>query len=133
MSPSPDKRTRFAMAPMPTSFVLGLVVTVASYASRSDAYTSPMFQASTPMQKTAPSKTEGVEIELPNFDELFNRIQQVSPLARVAMEGGGNGEERGFAAAGESCETLTPKYLRREPSSFFCLVCRQVFVGVWPV
>ncbi len=45
----------------------------------------------TATHRTVPSKTEGVEIELPNFDELFNRIQQVSPLARLAMEGGTGG------------------------------------------
>jgi hypothetical protein len=52
-----------------------------------------MWQEAPSIQKTrtAPSKTEGVEIELPNFDELFNRIQQVSPLARLAIEGGTGG------------------------------------------
>lgn len=39
------------------------------------------------MAKTTPSKTDGVEIELPNFDELFNRIREVSPLANMAIEG----------------------------------------------
>ena len=29
---------------------------------------------------------EGVEIELPDFDELFKRIQLASPLAKVAIE-----------------------------------------------
>ncbi len=54
-------------------------------------FTATMWQEAPAMQRTAPSKTEGVEIELPNFDELFNRIQQVSPLARLAMEGGTGG------------------------------------------
>lgn len=34
----------------------------------------------------APSKSSGVEIELPDFDELFGRIQSVSPLAKIAIE-----------------------------------------------
>lgn len=50
-----------------------------------------MWQEAPALQRTAPSKTEGVEIDLPNFDELFNRIQQVSPLARLAIQGGTGG------------------------------------------
>jgi hypothetical protein len=41
---------------------------------------------------------EGVEIELPDFDELFGRIKQVSPLAKVVIDGNGSGPEGGFAA-----------------------------------
>mmetsp|Transcript_42912 Transcript_42912/g.63662 ORF Transcript_42912/g.63662 Transcript_42912/m.63662 type:complete len:322 (-) Transcript_42912:259-1224(-) len=37
-------------------------------------------------QRTTPTKTEGVEIELPNFDVLFDQIQQVSPLAQAAFQ-----------------------------------------------
>jgi len=56
-----------------------------------------MFQEIKTMQRTSPSKTEGVEIELPDFDELFGRIQQVSPLARQVMQNNGQtNEERGF-------------------------------------
>ena len=54
------------------------------------------------LQRTAPSKTEGVDIELPDFDEFFDRIQTVSPLARLAMNGGGSGEGGGFAAVDDS-------------------------------
>lgn len=54
------------------------------------------------LQRTAPSKTEGVDIELPDFDEFFDRIQTVSPLARLAMNGGGAGEGGGFAAVDDS-------------------------------
>lgn len=42
-------------------------------------------------KRTVPSKTDGVEIELPNFDELFHRIKLVSPLARLVLEGGTGG------------------------------------------
>jgi len=55
------------------------------------------------MQRRAPSETEGVEIELPDFDEMFGRIQAVSPLAKLAIEGGGTGEGGGFAAVDETC------------------------------
>ncbi len=56
------------------------------------------------MQRTAPSKTVGVEIELPDFDEMFRRIQAVSPLARLAVQGGGSGEGGGFAAVDDTSE-----------------------------
>ncbi len=54
-------------------------------------FTATMWKEAPAMQRTAPSQVDGVEIELPDFDELFNRIQQVSPLARLAIEGGTGG------------------------------------------
>ena len=50
-----------------------------------DAFTNPMFQTIPSQQVKAPSLQDGVEIELPDFDELFKRIQSVSPLAKVAI------------------------------------------------
>jgi len=67
-------------------------------------FTATMWKEATVTQRTVPSKNEGVEIELPDFDELFNRIQQVSPLARLAMEGGTGG----FA----NCDYMMPKELK---------------------
>jgi hypothetical protein len=65
--------------------------------SSASAFSSPMFQEVKTMQRTSPSKMEGVEIELPDFDELFGRIQQVSPLARQVIQGSGEtNQERGF-------------------------------------
>lgn len=63
----------------------------------SSAFTKSIFQETKALQKLAPSKTAGIEIELPDFDEFFNRIQVVSPLARLAINGGGTGEGGGFA------------------------------------
>jgi hypothetical protein len=57
-----------------------------------------MFQEAVPLQRTTPSKTSGVEIELPDFDEMFHRIQAVSPLAKLAVNGGGAGLGGGFGA-----------------------------------
>jgi hypothetical protein len=57
-----------------------------------------MFQEAVPLQRTTPSKTSGVEIELPDFDEMFQRIQAVSPLAKLAVHGGGAGVGGGFGA-----------------------------------
>lgn len=67
-------------------------------------FSSPIFQEVATQQRFAPSKTEGVEIELPDFDELFGRLKQVSPLARLAIEDGGaasDGSTRGFEAIGK--------------------------------
>lgn len=38
------------------------------------------------MQRTTPSSKRGVDIELPDFDELFERIQLVSPLAQQVIQ-----------------------------------------------
>lgn len=50
------------------------------------AFSGTLFQKAPTKQRTAPSKKDGVDIELPDFDELFNRISQVSPLARRVIE-----------------------------------------------
>jgi len=64
------------------------------------------------MQKTTPSKTDGVEIELPNFNELFNRIREVSPLSNMAIEG----ELGGFDVADEKYKSdLKWKKVERKP------------------
>jgi len=50
-------------------------------------FTTALFpQSPTAKQETFPTKDQREEIELPNFDELFGRIQQVSPLARVTLD-----------------------------------------------
>jgi hypothetical protein len=75
-----------------------------SLAAPAQAFSSTLFQQAPTAQQTFPSKTDGVEIELPDFDELFGRIQQVSPLARVAIEGGEINGKRGFAAVDKTCK-----------------------------
>ncbi|KAL7552531.1 hypothetical protein ACHAWF_016810 [Thalassiosira exigua] len=75
--------------------LLGLLL----IASRAEGFGSPIFQETATLQRLAPSKTEGVEIELPDFEEMFGRIQTVSPLAKLAIQGGGSGEGGGFAKA----------------------------------
>ena len=69
------------------------------------AFSVPMFKEHRAMQRTTPSKTDGVEIELPDFDELFGRIQEVSPLASMAIDG----ERGGFDVADAQCKS----YLKR--------------------
>lgn len=66
------------------------------------AFQTPIFEKS--VSKTAPSKSEGVEIQLPNFDELFGRIQKVSPLAKLVIEQCGSGPGGGFAKIDDNHE-----------------------------
>ena len=78
-----------------------LVFMLVSYnCNLASAFSSPIFTPSTATK--APSKTRGVEIEMPDFDELFRRIQKVSPLARLAIER----KEGGFAAVVDNGEYL---------------------------
>lgn len=58
------------------------------------AFQSPFFVAPYSDATKVPTKTKGVEIELPNFDELFANIQKLSPLAKLAIES----KEGGFAS-----------------------------------
>lgn len=70
--------------------ILAIVCSVASLSSPTSmvsAFSMPMFTEQKTMQRTTPSKTDGVEIEIPNFDELFGRIKEVSPLAALAIDG----------------------------------------------
>jgi len=59
------------------------------------AFTPPSFQIPlfTETPKVVPSKVEGTTISLPNFEELFGRIQTVSPLARHLIQGYDGGME----------------------------------------
>jgi hypothetical protein len=63
------------------------------------AFTNTLFQEVPTLQKKAPSKHDGVDIELPDFDEMFDRIQRVSPLAKQVITGS---PRRGFAEMAES-------------------------------
>mmetsp|Transcript_28532 Transcript_28532/g.46324 ORF Transcript_28532/g.46324 Transcript_28532/m.46324 type:complete len:341 (+) Transcript_28532:65-1087(+) len=78
------------------------LVSLLLISSRASAFSGAIFQKAATLQRTAPSKTEGVEIELPDFGELFGRIQAVSPLAKLAIDGGGTGEGGGFALVEET-------------------------------
>lgn len=86
------------------------------------------------LQRTAPSKTEGVDIELPDFDEFFDRIQTVSPLARLAMNGGGSGEGGGFAAVDDSGKSATsPVMTITSPQFVASFICTRFLDSDWNV
>jgi len=87
-------------------FQICVLVVLVSGATSVSAFSTALFPktASAP-QQTFPTKDQGEEIELPNFDELFGRIQQVSPLARVALDDTSSSDgPRGFAAVDDSCK-----------------------------
>ena len=66
--------------------------------TRAEGFSSTLFQEKLSQQVLAPAVQPGVEIELPDFDELFLRIGETSPLARVTMNGGELNGKRGLAA-----------------------------------
>ena len=88
-----------------SSILWATMIAVSSFTSDvAYAFSISMFQEKAAMQKRTFTKTEGVEIELPDFQELFSRIQQVSPLARLAIEGVKSGVGGGFAQVDDTCK-----------------------------
>jgi hypothetical protein len=84
--------------------LIGSAVLLTLLARSAEAFGNALFQEACTAQQTFASKNEGVEIELPDFDELFGRVQQVSPLSRVAIEGNDLDGAKGFAAIDQSCK-----------------------------
>lgn len=83
---------------------LSVLVVLSAAATSVSAFSTALFpEATSTPQHTFPTKGQGVEIELPNFDELFGRIQQVSPLARLALDENTDGP-RGFAGIDKTCK-----------------------------
>jgi len=74
-----------------------LSVNALSSGSVVSAFSMPMFTEQKAMRRTTLSKTDGVEIEIPDFDEFFGRIREVSPLAAMTIDG----QVGGFDAADE--------------------------------
>ena len=77
------------------------------------------------MIRSTPSKIPDVQIELPDFDALFDNIREVSPLASMIITQDQSGEyvggEQGFEIADEKCK-----------SSTVCIVSDlSVHSGVW--
>ena len=67
-----------------------------------------LFQERPAARLTVPSKNlPAAEIELPDFVELFRRLQQVSPLAASVLQGKQQQQppdKRGFAAVDDTCK-----------------------------
>jgi hypothetical protein len=93
----------------PTSSLVTMMVLTHSQCAI--AFNSGLFQQAPELQRTTPSKTEGVDIELPDVDALFGRIQQVSPLARAVIQGEHRCQEKnnlkGFSAIDDKCKLFT--------------------------
>lgn len=49
-------------------------------------FAGTLFQERATLRQKVPSKSEGVDIELPDFEELFSRMQTVSPLLRNVID-----------------------------------------------
>lgn len=49
-------------------------------------FAATVFQPTPTLQHKVPSRSDGVDIELPNFDELFSRMKVVSPLLRNVVD-----------------------------------------------
>ena len=64
---------------------------VDAFAASVGARTHPSFagtsEPSTEEVRTNPFKEQGIDIELPDFRQLFDKIQNVSPLARSIING----------------------------------------------
>jgi len=82
--------------------IIAVVLSVNALSSGSvvSAFSMPMFTEQKAMRRTTLSKTDGVEIEIPDFDEFFGRIREVSPLAAMTIDG----QVGGFDAADEKCK-----------------------------
>jgi len=66
--------------------------------------------------KKSPFSLDGLNIELPDFGELFERIQEVSPLARQALAweaSAGDTTKKGLAAVDDAADVLRWKRLEK--------------------
>jgi len=79
--------------------ILNIITISTTCYHESYAFNSPLFvQDIATSVKIPTTKTEtGIEIELPDFNELFGRIEKVSPLAHLAMQN----RDGGFFALNE--------------------------------
>jgi len=83
---------------MKLSASVSILYVISATYYESYAFNSPLFVQDVAL-KVPPTKTKtGIEIELPDFDELFGRIEKVSPLAQLAMQN----RDGGFFALDES-------------------------------
>ena len=108
--------------------MLRLAVLLLSATVPVDGFSSALFQEAPALKKTAPSVHEGVDVELPDFDELFDRIQQVSPLARQVMSRPVTGQ-LGFEHVDDNCKLLFGE-LRGSIVCFLCLAILTLFANL---
>lgn len=68
-----------------------------------------VFPAQKNMCRYVPTiQDDNVDIELPDFDQLFQTIREVSPLASLAM----NCETGGFDVADQKCKSLKISFVK---------------------
>jgi hypothetical protein len=95
-------------------------------------FSGVLFQKAPTLQSKAPSKTcPDTDFELPDFDELFNRIQKVSPLARQVIQGG---EPLGFNCIDEASKFYARILNRSFELTTHCLtVCASSYLFLRPI
>jgi len=96
---------RFTTACLTISFVLVVPEVLSFNSALFPTETQSLMQGWT-------TKDQYEDIEMPNFDELFGRIKQVSPLARIALDKYVDYKNQGFRAIDESCKCLPPNASR---------------------
>ena len=88
------------------------------------AFAPSLFQ---PAQRTVPTTTGGHDIELPDFDELFGRIKQVSPLAKKVLEGHSADHDNALQ------ESLEWKTIESRPKQFLHTIEKvENYLGLGP-
>lgn len=75
------------MGPLCRSSVCLSLLLLCDLAPHAVGFAGTLFQKQPTLQQTVPSKSDGVDIELPDFEELFSRMQSVSPLLRNVLDG----------------------------------------------
>jgi len=81
------------------------------------------FHSLDPRNYSTPFKAEGVDIELSDFDDMFIRLQEVSPLARSVIMGANTANvQQGFAGIDDKGKPI--KILMKIDSKNFALVDR---------
>jgi hypothetical protein len=107
-----------------SSLLLVVFGTSGALTSSTLAFAPSLFQ---PAQRTAPTTTGGHDIELPDFDELFGRIKQVSPLARKVLE------DHSADHANDVVEPLKWKTIESKPRHFLHTIDRvDNYLGMGP-
>jgi len=76
-----------------------------------DCFHHPIFREKPLERKSVPSKSNEAEIELPDFEVIFERIRRVSPLARAVIDEQENATSSavGLDGVDDDCECASQK------------------------
>jgi hypothetical protein len=104
-----------------TSCVTFVLLTISSVSIQTQVSAFTVFpEHNNGMIRSTPSKVPDVQIELPDFDALFDNIREVSPLASMIItqdqSGGDIGGEQGFEIADKKYASPSLKWKKMESS-----------------